>query len=68
MTHDCFFKDRDIINKMMLISDFSSAICFDRKILEIHLLSKYTSSHNHVSQKWVPPIVVTFKYSHFPIP
>ena len=29
---------------------------------------KYTSSHNHGSQKWVPPIVVTFQYSHFPLP
>ena len=28
----------------------------------------YTSSHNHGSQKWVPPIVVTFlKYSNFPL-
>ena len=29
---------------------------------------KYTSSHNHGSQKWVPPIVVTFQIvSHFPL-
>ncbi len=29
----------------------------------------YTSSHNHGSQKWVPPIgSLPFKYCHFPLP